>query len=235
MRNSVLLLALAAAVLVGVAGMAGATHVFRDVPHTSVHAPGIHWADEHGIIEGFGDGTFQPRATILRDQVASMLHRYDRHVDRKIAAALADVEPERDALEPLPPFSRSSVILDPDGVHVPKPVYVADTPDLRQQGLMGVEELPQEAGMLFMFPDDRTGGFWMRDTLIPLSIAFLAEDGTVLAILDMDPCEADPCPVHDPGVAYRAALEVNQGRFADLGLGEPGWRVAIPATLGPGT
>lgn len=239
MRNSVLLLALAAAVLVGVAGMAGATHVFRDVPHTSVHAQSIHWAHEHGIITGLGDGTFQPRATILRDQVASMLHRYDQHVDRKIAAALADVDPDvdpdGDALEPLPPFSQSSVILDPDGVHVPKPVYVADSPDLRQQGLMGVEDLPQEAGMLFLFPEDRTSGFWMRDTLIPLSIAFLDADGTVLAMLDMEPCEADPCPVHNPGVTYRAALEVNQGRFTDLGLGEPGWQVAIPATLGSGT
>lgn len=224
MRKPLFVVALAAA-LVGVAGSAVASHVFRDVPDTSVHAPGIHWAHEHGIVAGIGDGTFQPRATLRRDQVATMLHRYDQHVDRKIAAAQPDL------LAPMPPFTQSAVTLDPGGVHVPKPVYVADRHDLRQQGLMGVEELAREAGMLFLFPGDRTGGFWMRDTLIPLSIAFLDAEGTVLALLDMEPCEADPCPSYDPGVAYRAALEVNQGRFADLGLAEPGWQVAVPGHL----
>lgn len=227
MRKLLPLSALVAAALLGVTGSALAGHVFRDVPDTSVHAPGIHWAHENGIIAGFGDGTFQPRATILRDQVATMLHRYDQHVDRKIAAA-AQTE-----LEPMGSFTQTRVLLDPGGVHVPKPVYVADRPELRQRGLMGVENLPREGGMLFRFPEDSSGGFWMRDTLIPLSIAFLAADGSVVAVLDMDPCTADPCPVHDPGVAYRAALEVNQGRFDDLGLGESGWRVDIPEDLPP--
>lgn len=229
MHRLLLVAALAAAALLGVAGSALAGHVFRDVPDASTHAEGIHWAEEQGIIAGFDDGTFRPRTAVLRDQLASMLHRYDEHVDRKIAAA----GPE--ALDPLPPFNQSSVTLDPGGVHVPKPVYVADTPELRQRGLSGVEDLPREAGMLFLFPDDTSTGFWMKDTLIPLSIAFLAADGTVLEVLDMEPCEADPCPTYSPGVSYRAALEVNEGRFDDLGLAGTGWRVDVPAELQAGS
>ena len=58
----------------------------------------------------------------------------------------------------------------------------------------------------------------MKDTLIPLSIAFADADGTILSILDMDPCESDPCEIYDPGVPYRSALEVNQGAFDDWGV-----------------
>lgn len=228
MRTSVRVAAFTVALVVGVSGSALASHVFRDVPDSSTHAEAIHWAQANGIITGFGDGTFQPRTTVLRDQVASMLHRYDQHVERRIAAAATP-------LAPLASFAQANLILDPGGRHVPMPVHVADTPELRQRGLMGVEHLEREGGMLFVNPGDTSGGFWMRDTLIPLSIAFLAADGTVLAILDMEPCTADPCPVHDPGVSYRNALEVNQGRFGDLGLTEPGWRVDIPAHLQPGS
>jgi hypothetical protein len=58
----------------------------------------------------------------------------------------------------------------------------------------------------------------MKDTLIPLSAAFLDRDGRVLRILDMEPCEADPCPVYDPGVSYVAAVEANRGAFERLGV-----------------
>ena len=69
----------------------------------------------------------------------------------------------------------------------------------------------------------------MKDTLIPLSIAFAGEDGTILAILDMDPCEADPCEIYDPDVSYRSALEVNQGAFYGLGRrrGRPAHSAAV--------
>jgi uncharacterized membrane protein (UPF0127 family) len=58
----------------------------------------------------------------------------------------------------------------------------------------------------------------MKNTLIPLSIAFLDADGRILRILDMEPCEADPCPLYPPGVAYTSALEVNQGAFERWGV-----------------
>ena len=82
---------------------------------------------------------------------------------------------------------------------------------------MGRTTLPADAGMVFVFSEDHRGPFWMKDTLIPLSIAFYAGDGRILKILDMEPCDADPCPLYDPEVAYRGALEVNQGAFAALG------------------
>ena len=72
----------------------------------------------------------------------------------------------------------------------------------------------------FLFEEALTGGFWMKNTLIPLSIAFADGDGTILRILDMEPCEADPCEIYDPGVTYSSALEVNQGAFASWGVEE---------------
>ena len=99
-------------------------------------------------------------------------------------------------------------------------VQVADTPEERETGLMGRESLSPYDGMAFVWEEPVTGTFWMKDTLIPLSIAFYAADGRILRILDMQPCEADPCPLYDPEVPYRGALEVNEGAFADWGITE---------------
>ena len=129
-------------------------------------------------------------------------------------------------LPPVDPFDTAMVTLTGDDQRHDMPVYVANTSSLRQQGLMGWEALPDGAGMLFEFGDERRGGFWMKDTLIPLSIAFADTDGEILAILDMEPCEEDPCPSYDPDVAYRHALEVDQGRFDELGV-EPGWSLEV--------
>jgi uncharacterized protein len=100
-------------------------------------------------------------------------------------------------------------------------VKVADEPERRQQGLMDVPALPDGVGMLFTFDDARTGGFWMRDTLVPLDIAYLA-DGEVVAILQMDPCPPDEtdCEIYDPGTEYDAALEVGQGVLDEVGVTE---------------
>jgi uncharacterized protein len=97
-------------------------------------------------------------------------------------------------------------------------VRIAAEPADRRQGLMGVEHLPDDAGMLFAFPDDRDGGFWMKDTLVPLDIAYADERGTILAIEHMEPCEEDPCPTYEPGTEYRVALEVPGGWFEDRGV-----------------
>jgi len=99
-------------------------------------------------------------------------------------------------------------------------VEVADTDAERGRGLMGRSSLPPDAGMLFVYEKDHSGAFWMKDTLIPLSIAFYAGDGRILKILDMAPCKHDPCPLYDPGVAYRGALEVNAGAFRRWGISE---------------
>jgi hypothetical protein len=95
---------------------------------------------------------------------------------------------------------------------------IANTAEERRVGLMGRESLAGDAGMLFVYESEHVGGYWMKDTLVPLSIAFIDGGGTVLAILDMEPCRADPCPIYDPGVAYQRALEVNLGAFRRWGV-----------------
>ena len=97
-------------------------------------------------------------------------------------------------------------------------VEIADSPDARERGLMGRTSLGEDAGMLFVWGEDTTSAFWMRDTPLPLSIAFIAADGRIARILDMDPCPGDPCPVYDPAVSYRTALEVRQGSFGRWGV-----------------
>lgn len=99
-------------------------------------------------------------------------------------------------------------------------VEVADTPDERARGLMERKSLPADAGMLFTYDEETSGGFWMKNTLIPLSIAFYGDRGEILRVLDMHPCRAEPCRVYDPGVSYRGALEVNRGSFERWGVEE---------------
>jgi uncharacterized membrane protein (UPF0127 family) len=100
-------------------------------------------------------------------------------------------------------------------------VAVADTPDLRARGLMGVADLGDLDGMLFVWPEDVTSGFWMKNTLIPLDVAFFGADGSLVDVLTMVPCEADPCPSYRPSGAYRWALEAPAGRLAGWGDGDP--------------
>ena len=112
------------------------------------------------------------------------------------------------------------VVIETEAGEVEVAVEVADDDEERQLGLMNRESLPADAGMIFLFEEDSSGGFWMKNTLIPLSIAFADASGTILRILDMEPCEADPCEIYDPGVFYRTALEVNMGAFDRLGVEE---------------
>ena len=130
------------------------------------------------------------------------------------------------APETIPEATGPVVLIETSAGEVVVPVEVADSQDEREVGLMNRESLAADAGMLFLFDDDTAGGFWMKNTLIPLSIAFADADGTIVSILDMEPCEADPCEIYDPGVPYRSALEVNQGAFADWGV-EVGDRLTL--------
>jgi uncharacterized membrane protein (UPF0127 family) len=102
-------------------------------------------------------------------------------------------------------------------------VEIAETYEAKVRGLMGRRSLPPENGMVFLAAEPTESGFWMKDTLIPLSIAFWDEDGRILAMLDMAPCESEPCPTYNPGVVWTHALEVNQGFFDEHGveLGDP--------------
>lgn len=147
------------------------------------------------------------------------------------STAAADPQPGR--LRPSEPFGVTSVRLrPPGGTPVRLAVYDAATAQARARGLMFRTALPSRAGMVFRFPEPSSSGFWMKNTLIPLSIAYFAGDGEILAVLDMEPCPDSPCRHYDPGVEYQGALEVNQGLFERLGV-EPGWSIDLPEGLAP--
>ena len=84
---------------------------------------------------------------------------------------------------------------------------LALTPAQRTRGLMLRRPAPAD-GMLFVFPSDTTGGFWMKDTLVPLRILFFDASGARVRKLSMSPCRRDPCHVYEPGRRYRFALEL---------------------------
>jgi uncharacterized membrane protein (UPF0127 family) len=121
-----------------------------------------------------------------------------------------------------PEFDNGTVLIDTEGESVLMHVLVAENEEQHAYGLMNRESLPQDEGMVFLFFEPRELGFWMKDTLIPLSVAFFDGDGRILEILDMEPCPPDEvvCPTYDPGVTYMGALEVNRGAFERLGVAE---------------
>lgn len=129
-------------------------------------------------------------------------------------------------LQPSEGFDTATITLSSGDQQIRMPVWVADEPPLRQRGLMERTSLPADAGMLFVFEEPTEGGFWMKDTLIPLSIAFIHDDGRILETLDMQPCDADPCPIYTPGSTYRYALEANLGFFDEHGV-QSGWTADV--------
>jgi uncharacterized membrane protein (UPF0127 family) len=94
-------------------------------------------------------------------------------------------------------------------------VELATTLAEREKGLMVRTALPDTAGMLFAFAGDQTLQFWMKDTPLPLSIAFLAADGTIVNIDDMEP---NTLTIHRSTGPARYALEVRKGWFSDRGI-----------------
>ena len=136
------------------------------------------------------------------------------------SAASTDPSPTQASPSPGPTFDSASAIVRGDEGSVLIRVEVAQSAEQRSRGLMFRNSLPADAGMVFLFFEPTQGGFWMKNTEIPLSIAFFAEDGKILDILDMKPCRADPCPVYTPDATYFGALEVNQGAFDEWGISE---------------
>ena len=94
-------------------------------------------------------------------------------------------------------------------------VQVAATPEQRQIGLMFRKEMPQHEGMIFIFDQPAQQCFWMKNTLLPLSTAFIADDGTIVNIEDMKPLVLDS---HCSAKPVRYVLEMNKGWFAKKGV-----------------
>jgi uncharacterized membrane protein (UPF0127 family) len=102
---------------------------------------------------------------------------------------------------------RATAALRLDGV--PFEPELAMTPAQRSLGLMNRKGAPKD-GMLFVFPDATSGGFWMKNTLVPLTIVFFDSSGKRVRKLSMTPCRKDPCTIYDPGRSYRFALELRR-------------------------
>jgi len=100
---------------------------------------------------------------------------------------------------------------------------LADTPQQREQGLMHVTDatLGNHDGMLFLFQEIQHGAFWMKDTILPLSIAYFGPDGRVVSTTDMEPClnRGNDCPGYPAGGPFKYALEVAKGGLGRLGIG----------------
>ena len=98
---------------------------------------------------------------------------------------------------------------------------LARTEEEKRTGLMERRRLGENAGMLFVYEREGLWAMWMKNTYIPLSVAFIASDGTIINIEDMEPLTED---THQSAAPAKYALEVNRGWFAKRGIG-PGDRV----------
>jgi uncharacterized membrane protein (UPF0127 family) len=94
------------------------------------------------------------------------------------------------------------------------------------KGLMNVEEIPDDYGMVFLWSDTSVHSFYMKNTLIPLDIAWWDAEGKIVDIQTMEPCTADPCRTYTPAAPHVAAVEVNAGLLEEAGV-EVGDRVKL--------
>jgi len=119
-------------------------------------------------------------------------------------------------------FKQGTLTITQDAKRVVLQIEVADTPEARSQGLMSRRRLADNAGMLFIFEEQGSWGFWMKNTLIPLSIAFIDENWMIVDIKDMKvaPSPANgPFDIYESAKPFKYALEVNRGYFRTKGIG----------------
>lgn len=130
------------------------------------------------------------------------------------------------------PFDTATAWLSSGADSVNLLVEVAVTPSQRSFGLMERPSLDPSSGMVFQFDSVQApdAGFWMYRTLVPLDIAYIDSLGTIVSILEMEPCEFDivpaGCRTYRPGAEYWSTLEVNRGWFKANGI-DLGARVRV--------
>ena len=113
-------------------------------------------------------------------------------------------------------FDKQNITIEGKSGTVVVIAEIARSAAQQQQGLMYRKELKDGEGMLFIFDRDQILSFWMKNTLIPLSVAYIAQDGRILEIHDMEPGNLNPVK---SSRSARYALEVPQGWFGRAGLG----------------
>lgn len=107
-------------------------------------------------------------------------------------------------------------------------LWLAESGDERELGLMYVTDLGGPDGMVFRYDSPTTAAFWMKNTVMPLSIAFYDQGGAYLGAFDMAPCAADPCPTYPTPANFTDAIEVPQGMLEELSM-TPGSVLAVTA------
>ncbi len=118
------------------------------------------------------------------------------------------------------PFDRGVVRIAQNGRETTLEVEIARTPPARAQGLMGRARLPENAGMLFVFEEDARRFFWMKNTRVPLSLAFIDSAGRVVELVHLRPhIPGTRIPSYASRRKVRWVLEVNQGWFLRNGFG----------------
>ena len=120
-------------------------------------------------------------------------------------------------------FEKRELVIESRGGRIAVMAEIASSPGQREQGLMYRKELKDGNGMIFIFERDEIMSFWMKNTLVPLSIAYIAYDGRILEIYDMQPGNLDPVR---SSRSARYALEVPQGWFDRVGI-VPGDRLDV--------
>lgn len=142
--------------------------------------------------------------------------RLDRRLFLGGALALA-VPVSAGAQEPMLEMARGVLdIRSGESVHR-FTIEIADDAQERARGLMFRESMAREAGMLFIYEQDRIASFWMKNTFIPLDMLFIASDGTIMQVApDAQPHNLTPIRSDKP---VRAVLEINGGLAAELGIG----------------
>src|SRR5215203_1376185 len=131
------------------------------------------------------------------------------------------------------PGLRTVVIEASGGKRVEVRVEIANNPFERARGLMYRTALGEDRGMLFVYPGEQKLSFWMKNTLIPLSIAYIDSEGRIVDILDMKPLD-DKSPHYVSSEPVQYALEVNQGFFEKRGV-KVGDRVELPEQAAVGS
>lgn len=117
-------------------------------------------------------------------------------------------------------FPRGKLKITQNGKSMEIDIEFANREKLWEQGLMFRKSIPWKFGMLFVFPENITSGFWMKNTLIPLDIAFINSKGEIINIQRMEPCKENPCKIYKSPLPYRFALEVRAGFFKKFGFSE---------------
>jgi len=137
--------------------------------------------------------------------------------------------PTAPSRRPLPGFDEVAFRISGANGVTEGTALLADDGASRSQGLMNQTDLRGYDAMVFRFPSPSRGRFFMRNTLIPLSIAFFDSSGRFVSATDMEPCpdDVDPCPTYGAEAPYVHAIEVAQGDLPRLGIG-PGSVLSFP-------